>query len=351
LGLQTSEDAKFYMAARNFEHDFDNTDQTLVIQFSVKHEQKIDCGGGYVKVYAPDTNLATLDGKSPYNIMFGPDICGSSKKMLHVILGKKGDNHLITKQINCETDVYTHAYTLILKPDNTYSVLIDNKQAQSGSLTDDWDILEPKLIKDPEQSKPEDWVDEALMDDPDHVKPDDWDNEPEFIEDPESQEPADWSEEDDGVFEPSTIRNPSYKGEWIRNQIENPDYAGHWEHPLIANPEHEDDPSLYQFNSGAIGIDLWQVKSGTIFDDILVTDDVEYAEEVAEKAIAAAEEERVLEKQELEKQELEKQELEKQKPAAADEDEEEFVDEVDDTEEYDDEEIFDEDVEDDRDEL
>ena len=25
-------------------------DKTLVVQFTVKHEQKIDCGGGYVKV-------------------------------------------------------------------------------------------------------------------------------------------------------------------------------------------------------------------------------------------------------------------------------------------------------------
>ena len=29
---------------------FSNEGKTLVIQFTVKHEQKIDCGGGYVKV-------------------------------------------------------------------------------------------------------------------------------------------------------------------------------------------------------------------------------------------------------------------------------------------------------------
>ena len=30
---------------------------------------------------------------------------------------------------------------------------------------------------------------------------------------------------------------------------------------------------------GAIGFDLWQVKSGTIFDNVLITDSVERAEE------------------------------------------------------------------------
>merc|ERR1712022_39876 len=32
-----------------------------------------------------------------------------------------------------------------------------------------------------------------------------------------------------------------------------------------------------------VGIDVWQVKSGTIFDNILITDDVEYATAHAEK--------------------------------------------------------------------
>merc|ERR1719188_1839783 len=108
MGLKTSQDAKFYMTARNFDEAYENKDGDLVVQLSVKHEQKIDCGGGYVKVYAPGTDLKSLDGESPYNIMFGPDICGSSKKMVHVIFSKDGENHLITKKIPCETDIHTH---------------------------------------------------------------------------------------------------------------------------------------------------------------------------------------------------------------------------------------------------
>ena len=48
-GLQTSQNAKFYAHSAKFEK-FSNRDKTLVVQFTVKHEQKIDCGGGYVKV-------------------------------------------------------------------------------------------------------------------------------------------------------------------------------------------------------------------------------------------------------------------------------------------------------------
>ena len=50
-------------------------------------------------------------------------------------------------------------------------VKIDNKEAQSGSLEDDWDFLPPKQINDPDAKKPEDWVDSPKMDDPEDTKP------------------------------------------------------------------------------------------------------------------------------------------------------------------------------------
>lgn len=49
-GIQTSQDAKFYGLSAKFDEPFSNEGKTLVVQFQVKHEQSIDCGGGYVKV-------------------------------------------------------------------------------------------------------------------------------------------------------------------------------------------------------------------------------------------------------------------------------------------------------------
>ena len=65
----------------------------------------------------------------------------------------------------------THLYTLILRPDNTYEVRIDNKKVESGNLEDDWDFLPPKKIKDPEAKKPEDWDEREKIDDPEETKP------------------------------------------------------------------------------------------------------------------------------------------------------------------------------------
>lgn len=80
--------------------------------------------------------------------MFGPDICGEINKRVHVILTRNGKNHKIKKEISYPNDQLTHLYTLIIKPDATYSVLIDNEDKQSGSIYNDWDILPPKQIRD-----------------------------------------------------------------------------------------------------------------------------------------------------------------------------------------------------------
>ena len=51
IGIKTTQDAKFYAVSAAFDK-FSNEGKTVVIQFTVKHEQRIDCGGGYVKVSA-----------------------------------------------------------------------------------------------------------------------------------------------------------------------------------------------------------------------------------------------------------------------------------------------------------
>lgn len=286
-GLTTSQDAKFYAMSAKF-NEFSNREKDLVIQFSVKHAQKIDCGGGYVKLFPANFNPEDLHGESAYNVMFGPDICGYSTKKVHVIFAYKGKNHLIKKEIKCKDDEFTHVYSFHIKPTNEYEVYIDGESVQAGSLAEDWDMLEPKEIKDPEASKPADWVDDAQIDDPEDKKPEGWDDIPEYIADPEAEIPEDWDEEMDGEWEAPMINNPEYKGEWKAKRIDNPDYKGPWVHPMIDNPDFVADDNLYAYDSwGAIGLDLWQVKSGSVFDNFLLTDDVAAAIEAAKAVVEA----------------------------------------------------------------
>merc|ERR1711862_484738 len=177
---------------------------------------------------------------------FGPDICGQTKRT-HTILNypPKKDNVMITKDISCESDELSHLYTLTIKPDNTFEVKVDNKIVREGKLEDEFEMLEPKTIKDPDQSKPEDWVDEKMIADPESIKPEGYDDIPSELPDPDAKTPDDWDDEDDGEWEPPMIDNPEFKGPWKPEMMKNPDYKGPWVHPMIDNPEYKPDDNLY----------------------------------------------------------------------------------------------------------
>merc|ERR1711861_12916 len=85
---------------------------------------------------------------------------------------------------------------------------------------------------------------------------DGYDDIPAQIPDPDATKPEDWDDEDDGEWEPPLIDNPDFQGEWFAKKIDNPAYVGY---------------------------ELWIVNNGTIFDNILVTDDIEYAKAQGEK--------------------------------------------------------------------
>ena len=77
-GIQTSQDARFYGYSAKMDKPFNNEGKDLVLQFTAKYEQDIDCGGAYIKLLPSETNQASFGGDAEYSIMFAPDLCGSS---------------------------------------------------------------------------------------------------------------------------------------------------------------------------------------------------------------------------------------------------------------------------------
>merc|ERR1712156_897358 len=149
-------------------------------------------------------------------------------------------------------------------------------------MGEDWEMLAPKEISDPDDKKPSDWVDDSMMDDPEDKKPGDWTDEKRIIDE-----------------EAPMKDNPAYKGDWYVKRISNPAYKGVWEAKKIANPEYQDDDNLYKYSDfGFIGFDLWQVKGGTIFDNVIITDDVAEADAFAEKWKILSEHEKAKKKEE-----------------------------------------------------
>merc|ERR1712190_538792 len=282
-GIQTSEDSKFFGIAASFE-SFSNEGKEIIIQYQAKYEKDIECGGGYMKIGPKVDDMGKFGDPTEYNIMFGPDKCGYTKRT-HLIFNYKGKNVLKKSDLSYkqENEGTSHLYRLIVKPDNTVRVEIDEEKIYEGSIKEDWEVLKPKEIPDPDDKKPGDWSDESMIDDPEDKKPDDWVEEKRIVDD-EAKKPDDWDDEEDGEWEAPMKDNAAYKGDWYGKRISNPAYKGAWEAKKIANPEYVDDDSVYSYaDFGFLGFDLWQVKAGTIFDNVIITDDKAEADAFAKK--------------------------------------------------------------------
>merc|ERR1712087_847993 len=244
---------------------------------------------------------------------------GGYTKRTHLIFSYKGKNVLKKSDLSYkqDNDGTSHVYRLVLKPDNTVRVEIDEEKIYEGSIKEDWEVLKPKEITDPADKKPDDWVDSSMMDDPEDKKPDDWTEEKRIV-DPEASKPDDWDDEEDGEWEAPMKDNEAYKGDWYVKRISNPAYKGVWEAKKIANPEYVDDDALYSYaDFGFIGFDLWQVKGGTIFDNIVITDDAAEADTFLAKWKAISEVEKAKKQEE---DDAKKAEADKKAESSSDDD-------------------------------
>merc|ERR1711957_784639 len=304
-GIQTVEDSRFFGIATSFD-SFSNAGKELIIQYQAKYEKDVECGGGYLKIGPKNDDLTKFGDPTEYNIMFGPDKCGYTKRT-HLIFNYKGKHVLKKSDLSYkqENDGTSHLYRLVVKPDNTVRVEIDEEKVYEGSLKEDWEVLKAKEIADPDDKKPSDWADDSMMDDPEEKKPDDWDD------------------EEDGEWEAPMKDNVAYKGEWNVKRISNPAYKGFWEAQKIANPEYEDDDKVYKYDDfGFLGFDLWQVKGGTIFDNIIITDDVSEADVFAKKWKALSDVEKAKKKEEDDTKKVEEKKDDAKDDDDDDEDEE-----------------------------
>ena len=125
------------------------------------------------------------------------------------------------------------------------------------------------------------------------------------------------------------IDNPEYEGPWKPKMIPNPDYKGPWEHPKIPNPAYEHDEKMYAVCADGcshVGFELWQVKTGTIFDDIIVTDSLEEAQKFAEETFFAK---RAGEKSMMDEEVEKEKQAESMEEMMMDDDDSDYGDEMD----------------------
>lgn len=334
-GLVLKTPAARHAISYKFPQPFNNTGKNLVLQYEVKLQDGLKCGGTYIKLLDNDFDKDhEFNNETPYQVMFGPDKCGSDNK-IHFILRRKNpisgeyeEKHLGNSPMS-RTGKLSTLYTLILKKNQDFEIRINGDVAKAGNLIKNPKLMKPslnppkeiidehdfkpldwddrKFIPDPEQpEKPEDYDIKyglSFIPDPNAVKPDDWnDDEPEYISDPSAQKPEEWDEEEDGIWLAPEIRNPkcatsgcgkweaphiinpTYVGPWIQPTIPNPNYKGEWKPRLILNPNYFEDknPSNLEF-IGGLGFELWSMNGQILFDNIYLGHSIKEAELIGNK--------------------------------------------------------------------
>ncbi|KAF5095208.1 hypothetical protein D0Z00_003245 [Geotrichum galactomycetum] len=330
-GLVVKSPAAHHAISAILPEPLDNKGKTLVVQYEVKFQNPHECGGAYIKLLSDNDELRSeeFSNESPYQVMFGPDKCGSTNK-IHFIIRRKNpitgdyeEKHLKNPPpalLNRSTNLYT----LVIKENQDFEIRVNGKIIRAANLLDENimfpSINPPKEIDDKDDIKPSDWVDDisipdlsqankpedwdedepAQIPDPDVTKPEDWKEDvDEYIPDPEVEIPEDWDAEEDGEFVPPEIpnpecelhgcgpwtapliRNPKYKGKWVQPMIANPDYKGPWSPRKIPNPNYYEDATPSDLEPiGAIGIELWTMQNDILFDNFYLGHSIQEAEEI-----------------------------------------------------------------------
>ncbi len=122
-GLVLKSKAKHSAISKRLKKPFQfSNKKPLVIQYEVKFQNPMDCGGAYVKLIAQDANLKLEEfhDKTGFSVMFGPDKCGTENKYHFIVryknpvTGEFEEKHAKKSQLIDAffTDGKTHLFTL-----------------------------------------------------------------------------------------------------------------------------------------------------------------------------------------------------------------------------------------------
>ncbi|KAH0790621.1 Calreticulin family protein [Histomonas meleagridis] len=290
-GLQTVDDGSEYLISSKFKQCFNTTGKDLIFQFSLKLENKIEHGQAYLKLLPSTFNPTQFSRKSPYRILFGPDFRGWDRRHLDFRISRNRTEYKTYEPILAFNDQFTHVYTLIIYSNQTYKMLKDNFTDIESTLEEAFGYCQPRYIPDPYEVKPQDWEERESIEDPDDISPEFNKEIPQFIADETATRPTDWDDAINGIWTPPLVANPEYRSEWTPRRIPNPAFRGEWKPKMINNPEYDPDVHFGKPEDLCyVGIDVSQDVSGSIWDNILVTDDFEYAQKMMEETFNSIQE-------------------------------------------------------------
>ena len=327
-GIVVKDKERSAAISHKFRHPINVPNETLVIQFEARAQFLFTCTSMYMFLFTdPDFEPLEFSNSTHHIIEFGPERCLSTNmtKLSFFTDSEEGSLKQVEHKLKTPqwipVDEISHLYTLVIRPNNTFEYMIDNRSMRNGTFTDDFtpslvDDSNSPMIDDPNDVKPDDWDDRALIRDPNEKKPKDWDDdappmipdpkkltppkgwlldEPKTIMDSSANKPRDWNEQlmgewkpqlipnpkcasapGCGPYTPPKIRNPKARGKWRPKYIQNPNYKGEWHPRKIPNPNYKpqnDKEPQQKFvipPLTGIGFNVWTQHREIAFTNVLI---------------------------------------------------------------------------------
>jgi hypothetical protein len=129
-GLQTLVDNSYYNLKANFA-PFSNIGKVLTVTYMLKVMNPVSCNRDFLTIQSwPDMNIL---------LQFGPDSCKEVYNIKTMIVDSDGIWYENKKTVDPQYQIDKKIkYSLNLYPNSTYSVAINDKSVQSGSLYTDF---------------------------------------------------------------------------------------------------------------------------------------------------------------------------------------------------------------------
>ena len=185
LGLTTTKSHRDYIIYTNFTKPMNTITNDLVVQYTVRLNPFVDCAGQFIKLMDSSSDMNAFSQDLPFAIKFGPDICGPSFRRVHVVITYNGTEYETNHPLGFVKDSFTHSYTLIIRRNNTFAVLIDGEIADEATLDERFDYKQTNsfdglnLMNDPNFE--EEMHRQRRIENNENVDPDEFDEEEEEI--------------------------------------------------------------------------------------------------------------------------------------------------------------------------
>lgn len=146
MGIKTMTNNGKYQISADIGQTISNEGKMLIISYCLKMDQDPDCGGGYIKLFPEGLDQKMMSENSTFYLMFGPDVFLHYKHDVQLFYNYEGTVYENRRPLKMADGPCYNMYTLIIYPNSTYEVRINNELYRAGPFCEDFNMIPRRKV-------------------------------------------------------------------------------------------------------------------------------------------------------------------------------------------------------------